>query len=165
MIMAAPSNGKQLDFDNLLMVFAQRGSAIIPARIGDLRTGTIPGGQFYVRQIYTSHQVHDGLTQIHTQQGAAQIQEIHDHLATWPAGDSLTPFTFLVCPRLVNHRTHSRRQCKGASATPSMHAAPSKHTRQQKYPLTACTTTHQDTRGTAFPCDADNEPRRDTKMI
>ena len=33
---AAPSNGKPVAFDDLLMVFAQRGSAIIQARIGDL---------------------------------------------------------------------------------------------------------------------------------
>jgi hypothetical protein len=40
---AAPSDGKPLAFEDLRIVFAQHGAAIIPARIGDLISGISPG--------------------------------------------------------------------------------------------------------------------------
>ena len=65
-LMMVPSKKGEVAFDDLLMVFAQRNATIVPARIGDLRTGIIPGGQYYARQINTSQQVYEGLTQLHT---------------------------------------------------------------------------------------------------
>ena len=120
--------------DDILMAFAQRNSTITLARLGDLRTGVIPGGQYYARQIGISQQVYDGLTHLHAHQasGETTVEDIHAQLQAWPAGDPLAPFTVPVRHRLASHRTRVRTKSKEASTTPIMRAFLSEHTHANK---------------------------------